>query len=195
MNEPSAIPALAFGELDPVLADALRPRVERLGYLGGFFAVMGHQPETLVAFDAFTEACKRALPVDLLETIALSAATRLGNDYERQQHEQLSLRLGLDRAWVAAVERLSPDDAIGLNAEQRAVQRFVLEAVDTVGLSAAESLDVVVGMLGPTLATAVVLATARYLAHAMIANACRLPPPVPSIFDENSDGEDDDDGR
>lgn len=179
----TAIQPLRFDELDDALAGALLPRYERLGYLGGFFAVMGHQPDALIAFDAFTEACKRALPHDLLETVALSAATRLGNDYERHQHEQLCVRLGLEPDWIAAVERLEPDDeASGLTPEQRVVQHFVLLAVDTTGRSAPDSLDDLVAVLGTARAVAVVLATGRYLAHAMIANACRLVPPVPSIF-------------
>ena len=179
----TAIEPLGFDELRADLADALRPRYERLGYLGGFFSHMAHQPDALIAFDSFTEACKRALPPDLIELVALTAATRLGNDYERHQHEQLAVRVGLGRDWVAAVERLDPDGS-GLSVQQRAVQRFVLCAVDTVGRSATSPLDHVVELLGTPVAVAVALATGRYLAHAMIANACRLEPPVPSVFDE-----------
>jgi alkylhydroperoxidase family enzyme len=175
----TAIPGLRFDQLDPALADALRPRYERLGYLGGFFAHMAHQPEALVAFDAFTEACKRALPVDLIELVALTAATRLGNDYERYQHERLAVTLGLSPEWIAAVERF--DDLPGL---QGSAQRFVLRAVDTVGRDAGDALDDLAERGGPALAVAVALATGRYLAHAMIANACRLEPHVPSIFED-----------
>lgn len=171
------------------LANALRPRYERLGYLGGFFAHMAHQPEALGAFDAFTEACKRALPADLLELVALTAATRLGNHYERHQHEQLTMRLGFERDWVAAVERLGPDDERSpLTMEQRAAQRFVLCAVDTIGRTARDPLDRLVELCGAPVAVGVALATGRYLAHAMIASACGLEPPVPSIFAEQPDG-------
>lgn len=173
---------LRFEELDEHLAEALRPRYERLGYLGAFFAHMGYQPEALAAFDEFTEACKRALPADLVEVVALSAATRLGNDYERHQHEQLAVRLGMDRSWIAAVERLDPDDP-ALTAGQKLTQRFVLNAVDTIGREASDPLDQLAEQLGTPTAVAVAMATGRYLAHAMIANACRLEPPVPSIFD------------
>ncbi len=179
----TAIPPLSFDELDPALAEALRPRYERLGYLGGFFAVMAHQPEALRAFDDFTEACKRALPVTLLETVALTAATRLDNDYERNQHERLCLTLGIDRGWVAAVERLEPDSTDLLTDAERAVQRFVLSAVDSTGRTSDGPLGALVASVGPAAAVAVVLATGRYLAHAMIANACGLRPPVPSIFE------------
>ena len=100
-----------FDDLRPDLRDALRSRYERLGYLGDFFRFMGHQPDALIAFDAFTEACKHALPFDLAETISLTAATRLGNDYERHQHERLAVRNGLARDWVADVECLDPTSA------------------------------------------------------------------------------------
>jgi hypothetical protein len=100
---------LTFDELDPELADVLRPRYERLGYLGGFFAHMGHQPAALAAFERFTLACREALPIELAEAVALTAATRLANDYERHQHERLAVRSGCTREWVAQIERLDPD--------------------------------------------------------------------------------------
>jgi len=182
------IPPIPFDELESTLAGALRPRYERLGYLGAFFAHMAHAPDALAAFDRFTEECKRALPADLLEVVALTAATRLGNDYERHQHEQLCLRTGLDRDWVAAVEAASPDDpTLTLTDRQRAVQRFVITAVDTAGRGAGGALDALVDTAGVDHAVAVLLATGRYLAHAMISNACGFEPPVPSIFETAAD--------
>jgi len=38
------IPRLEFDQLDDGLAAALRPKYERLGYLGEFFKCMGRQP-------------------------------------------------------------------------------------------------------------------------------------------------------
>src|SRR5258708_29920081 len=49
------IPRLTFEELEPGLAEALRPRYQRLGYLGEFFRCMGHQPAALRAFVEFTD--------------------------------------------------------------------------------------------------------------------------------------------
>jgi alkylhydroperoxidase family enzyme len=72
----------------------LGPRSDAWGYLGEFFAVAGHQPAALLAFHEFTEALKRALPPELTEVVALTTATELGNDYERSQHERLSVNLG-----------------------------------------------------------------------------------------------------
>src|SRR5687768_15791928 len=99
-----------FADLEPALQNALRPRYERLGYLGDFFRVMAHQPAALLHFDRFTEESRRALRPAHAELIALTAATRLGNDYERHQHEQLAVTSGQSTGWVADVERLVPDD-------------------------------------------------------------------------------------
>ena len=112
------VPRLEFDELDRDLADALRPRVERLKYLGEFFKVMGHNPEVLRPFMEMTEALKAALPENLTEVGALTVAGALGNDYERHQHERLCEKLGFARSWIAAHQRvrsaaviLPPDQA------------------------------------------------------------------------------------
>jgi hypothetical protein len=80
---------LEMDQLEPSLAARLAPRVARLGYLGEFFKCAGHQPATLKAFVDFTEESKEGLPEKLVEVVALSAALRLGNAYERNQHERL----------------------------------------------------------------------------------------------------------
>ena len=49
------IPRLSSTQMSPDLADYLRPRVERLGYLGEFFQCSAHQPGALLAFMRFTE--------------------------------------------------------------------------------------------------------------------------------------------
>ena len=72
------IPRLAADALPQNLAVMLRPRVERLGYLGEFFRCAAHQPAALVSFMAFTENLKHALPDRLTETVALTVSTRSG---------------------------------------------------------------------------------------------------------------------
>lgn len=186
----TAIRQLTFDEFDPALADVLRPRYERLGYLGGFFAHMGHQPEALAAFERFTLACRGGLPVGVAETVALTAATRLGNDYERHQHERLAVRSGLTEVWVADVERLTPDAATHLDGVERAAQRFVLAAVDDLdrptaaaqGSPSGTALDAVVAVADDRTAAGVALLTARFIGHAVVSRACALEPPVASIF-------------
>src|SRR5688500_19029149 len=101
---------LSFDRLAPKVQDVLRARVERLGYLGEFFQCAGHQPDVLAPFMEMTEALKKALPDRLTEVGALTVACLMGNDYERHQHERLSAKLGFGAGWVAAVERLAPDE-------------------------------------------------------------------------------------
>src|SRR6267143_6225009 len=100
------IPRLSFTELDPELAELLRPKVERLNYLGEFFQCTGHQPRALISFYKLTEDLKQALPDNLTELVALTIATKMNNAYERVQHERLSLKLGLSEAWIREVTSL-----------------------------------------------------------------------------------------
>ena len=58
----------------------------------------------------------------------------MGNAYELHQHERLSVKRGFGEDWVAAVERLSPDDALLLSDEERAVQRLVMAMVERHGV-------------------------------------------------------------
>src|SRR3954454_22741012 len=129
MTVGATVPRVSLEDMPPELADALRPRVERLGYLGEFFQVAGNQPDALAGFNAFTEACKAALPPRITETIALTVATATGNDYERHQHERLSLKLGFGEDWVRAVVGLGGDSA-ALDETERTVQALALRLVD-----------------------------------------------------------------
>src|SRR6266852_1817228 len=97
------IPRLSMTELDPELAELLRPKVERLNYLGEFFQCTGHQPRALISFHTLTEDLKKALPDNLTELVALTIATKMNNAYERVQHERLSLKLGFSEAWIREV--------------------------------------------------------------------------------------------
>jgi alkylhydroperoxidase family enzyme len=195
----AALHPIDFADLEPALQDALRPRYERLGYLGDFFRVMAHQPAALLHFDRFTEETKRALGPARAELVALTAATRLGNDYERHQHERLAVALGQASTWVADVERLAPGDRdTGLDEAERAIQGFVLASIDTLvpsvpGTSTTGSADAfgrVVEIVGDAEAAAVALLAARFVGHALVSRACALTPPVPSIFvdEERIDG-------
>ena len=180
---PAAVPLVAFEDLPAPLAELLRPRYERLGYLGGFFSSAAHQPEALAAFVNFSEASKGALPEDLVEVIAITAATLLGNDYERHQHERLSVRLGLGRPFVAEVERLHPEEA-DLTDLQRLVQRYVLAALPPPSDAARPALERLVQAIGVESAVAVVLVAARYAAHSVVVGSVGVDPPVPSIWED-----------
>jgi alkylhydroperoxidase family enzyme len=170
---------LGMGELPPALAEALRPRVERLGYLGEFFQCAANVPDALLAFDVFTAALKRALPDHISEVVALTVATRLGNAYERHQHERLCRRMGLGDAWIEAVERLEPD---ALDGAERTVQHLALAMLERHGHEVRAELEQVVDALGQQRAMAVLLSIGRYVTHSLVVNALALRPPVPSIF-------------
>lgn len=183
----AAITPVDFADLDADLSAALRRRYERLGYLGDFFRCMAHQPAALRHFDAFTEELKHALGAQLAELVAITVATRLGNDYELHQHERLAVARGLDPDWVAAVERLEPASLVDRFDEgDRTVQQFVLDAIDGFGRdtsSTADSFERVVEGCGDEIAAGVALLTARFVGHALVSSACRLQPPVTSIFE------------
>jgi alkylhydroperoxidase family enzyme len=177
----AGVPLIGIDELDPMVRQRLQSKIDRLGYLGGFFQLTAHQPESLAAFIDYTDATKRALPDDLAEIVALTVATATGNEYERHQHERLSVKLGLGEDWVAAVELLDPDNP-RLTVEQRATQRWVLAVLKEHGRGTKSELDGLVRGLGPKAAIAVALMCGRYVAHATIANSFGIQPPVPSIF-------------
>ena len=184
----SRIPRLEFDALEDNLAAALRPRYERLGYLGEFFKCLGHQPVPLRAFVEYTESSKAPLDKKIVEVIALTAATHLDNAYERNQHERLSVRLGYGRDWVAEVEKLDPDECLLLDDRERTVQRYVLDMLVRGGKDTAAGLDAVIDALGHEQAVAVMMVIGRYITHAMIVHSLKLAPPVPSIFEDGFTG-------
>lgn len=169
-------------ELAPKVQETLAPRVNRLGYLGEFFKASGHNPDILVAFMEMTEALKKALPDRLTEVGALTVAGALGNEYERNQHERLSEKLGFGHAWVAAVNRLDPDLIGPMSEEERDVQRLALAVIERQGHGVEAELDALIDRIGPTQAMAVLFLIGRYVTHAYIVNALNLQPPVASIF-------------
>jgi hypothetical protein len=172
---------LDLDDLPDDLREALRPRVERLGYLGEFFRCMAHQPDALLAFVRLTEELRSALPGRLAEVVPLTVAVRTGNDYERHQHERLSLTLGHGEAWVRDVEACTPDaEGISLAADDRLVQRLVLAVLERSGHGGREAFDAVAAELGDDVAVAALLLTGRYVMHALTVNALELAPPVPS---------------
>ena len=180
----TSIPRLEFDELDSSLARALQPRVSRLGYLGEFFRLMGHQPPPLCAFVEFTEFAKAPLDKRIVEVIALTVATSKNNDYERNQHERLSIRLGFEREWIAEVETLRPDAAERMHDRERLVQRFVLSAVCGTAQEAQVAFEAVVVTLGHKDAIAILMVVGRYVAHAVMVRALGIAPPVPSIYED-----------
>jgi alkylhydroperoxidase family enzyme len=179
----STIPRFSFDELPAAIADALRPKYQRLGYLGEFFAATAHQPAALKAFIDFTDLSKGELDMRLVELIALTVATMKNVAYEKNQHERLAFRLGYGRDWVAAVEQLAPDAQTELSDDERCVQRYLIAAVAQDGAGTAAMLNEVRSRLGTGQAVAVLFVLGRYVAHAVFVNSLDIGPPVSSIFD------------
>lgn len=185
---PSSLPRLDFADLPATLAATLEPRVKRLGYLGEFFKCAANHPQALAAFIEFTDASQVGLSKRLVELVALTCSAWMGNDYERNQHERLAVRLGFGRDWVAAVNALTPEADSMMSAEERSVQRLTLTVLETSGSGAAESFEKAVQSLGPRIAIAILMVTGRYVVHGLITNTLGLDAPVPSIFEDGFEG-------
>lgn len=184
----SSLPRLEFPDFPAALAAALEPRMKRLGYLGEFFKCGAHQPEALAAFMEFTEASQDGLGRRLVEVITLTCTTWMGNAYERNQHERLTVRLGLGRDWVAAVNALKPDADSVLTEEERRVQRLTLAVLEKRGKGAGKLFEETVQGLGAKQAIAILMVIGRCVAHSLLVNTLELEPPVPSIFEDGFGG-------
>lgn len=163
-------------QLTAALAERLQPRIDRLGYLGAFFAYSAHQPDALAGFIDFTESLKHALPPDVAEVVALTVAARLRNEYELSQHERLSVRLGYPGEWVRAA-RDGHDQLLDI--PQRSVRNLACAVLEDSGLGARPAFERAVDVLGSTAAIGILLLIGRYVAHAHIANTLELTDPTP----------------
>lgn len=178
------IPRLSSTSMPPDLAEYLRPRVERLGYLGEFFQCAAHQPKALLAFMALTDELRSALPSNLTEVVALSVSCLMTNAYERVQHERLCLKLGQSEQWIRAVRALAPGDGRAMNDDERLVQMLVIAVVTRNGHDVRSELEAVVRAIGHAQAIAVLMLIGRYVTHALMVNALALEPPVRSPLEE-----------
>jgi len=174
------IPRLTRENLHPDLQTYLRPRVERLGYLGEFFQCAGHQPEALLSFLQYTDHLKHALPNNLTEIVSLTVAQLMNNGYERVQHERLSLKLGFGENWLREVLTLKGDGTGPMSEQEVLVQRLAMAAINRKGHYITAELEPVIRSIGPAMSIAVLMLVGRYLSHAILANALNLAPPVPS---------------
>lgn len=179
----ATIPRLEMDQLPAGLAQYLGPRVKRLGYLGELFKCAGNAPGVILQFMHFTDSLKEALPDRLIELGALTVAGYMQNDYERNQHERLSLKLGFPEEWIAEVNALEPDEAATLSDVERVAQRYALAALHTRGLGVDDEFAALAARVPPSQAMAFVMLIGRYVTHALVVNTLHLRPPVPSIFE------------
>jgi alkylhydroperoxidase family enzyme len=179
------IPRLSQQELHPDLEAFLRPRIDRLGYLGEFFQCTAHQPEALLSFLEFTDHLKHALPNNLTEVVSLSVAQLMDNSYERVQHERLSLKLGFGENWLREVLSLSANGKGTLSEREVLVQRLVVAVLNRKGHNTTRELETVIQSIGPAMTIAILMLIGRYVSHAMIVNSLNLAAPVPSPLETN----------
>lgn len=182
------IPRLTREKLHPDLQAYLRPRIERLGYLGEFFQCAGHQPEALLSFLEYTDHLKHALPNNVTEIVSLTVAQIMNNSYERVQHERLSLKMGFGEDWLREVLTLKADGQAHMSEQEVLVQRLAMAAINRRGHNVTAELEPVVHSIGPAMSIAVLMLVGRYLSHAIIANALNLAPPVPSPLAVQTNG-------
>jgi alkylhydroperoxidase family enzyme len=174
------IPRLPYSELEPQLAELLRPKVERLNYLGEFFQCAGHQPRALISFYTLTEDLKEALPDNLTELVALTIAAKMDNAYERVQHERLTLKLGFSEAWVREVISLNARPGRQLSETEFLVQQLAIAILERAGHKTTTELERVIEAIGHKQAVAILMLIGRYVMHALISNCLALEPPVSS---------------
>jgi len=177
------IPRLSMAELDLQLTELLRPKVERLNYLGEFFQCTGHQPRALISFCTLTEDLKKALPDNLTELVALTVAVKMNNAYERVQHERLALSLGFSEPWLREVISLKTKGGGHLSETELLVQQLAMGVLERNGHETETELKEVIKAIGHKEAVAVLMLIGRYVMHALIANCLALKPPVISPLD------------
>ena len=181
------IPRLQLGDLRADLKQYLYDtKFKRLGYLGEFFQVTANNPEVLMSFMQFTDALGTALPKNLTEVGALTVAGWMENAYERNQHERLCEKLGHSRAWIAAINRLRPDEASELSPAERAVQRYIMAALERRGIGVEQELAAMLEHVSPAQAMAIAMLAGRNVCHALVVNTLGLRPPVVSIFEKEA---------
>lgn len=176
------IPRIEFEDLDPALKEVFRPRVERLGYLGEFFKVMSHAPDTMGGFYTITDSLKKILPDNFTEIVSLSLSSRLGNRYEQYQNERLSRKLGFSDDWIAEALVPREGNASTFTPEEKAVQRFAIAVMEKKGQGVDAERDALITAIGPEKTVAVMWLIGRTVTHALISNTLGLEPPVASIF-------------
>ena len=178
------LPRVPYEDFEPALKEALRPKVERLGYCGEIWQVGANVPKSTLSFCNLTEDLKDEMPMKVVELVALTVAGVMGNTYERNQHENLADKLGYGRDWIAAVNKLEGDGASVLSDEEKKIQKFVIAAIYRRGMECDKMFADVVKAVGPKTATGVLMSVGRCMMHAIFRNVLDLAPPVKSIFEK-----------
>lgn len=180
------IPRVAWEEFPEGLKAALKPKVDRLGYCGEIWQVGANLPKSMLSFCNMTEDLKDEMPMKLVELTALTVAGVMGNEYEKNQHERLSDKLGYGREWIAEVNRLNPAEAKAMSDDEKKVQKFIIAAIYRRGQDSKALFEDAARAIGPKAATGVLLSIGRCIQHAIFRNVLELAPPVASLFAEKA---------
>lgn len=183
-NDGELIPRVPYEDFETNLKEALRPKVERLGYCGEIWQIGANLPKSTLSFCNLTEDLKDEMPSKVVELVALTVAGVMGNTYERNQHERLADKLGYGRDWIAAVNQLEGDKAEGLSPDERKIQKFVIAAIYRRGKDSKALFDDMARAVGPKTAVGVLMSVGRCMMHAIFVNALELDPPVNSLFEK-----------
>ena len=184
MGDPTTakpISPLAFEDLSLASQDLLRPRYERLGYLGEIFGVLGNDDAVLRAFVGFADASASPVDQDVREVVALAIAAATDAEPELFQHERRALRLGFTSDEIAAIETLDPDHS-DLRAGTRDVRAASAAAARGDWAGARAALAKLSTAAGPSVAAGVLLQIGYYLMATSMGHILALTPPVTSIF-------------
>lgn len=178
-----ALPRLSFENSDPRVQALLKPVVERLDYFGEFFQVAANHPDALLKFMEYTGAVKAPLEANANEVLALTVCSRCpGGEYERIQHERLSLKTGFSKDWIGELTgEIVPADS-KLDATERKLRDLAVAVVD--GKNATEALNAVVEALGPERSVAAMLQITRFQMICTLGRVFGMRLPVPSVFAE-----------
>jgi alkylhydroperoxidase family enzyme len=183
-GEDLRFPRLALEDLDPSIRTVLAPIAQRVGYFGDFFAVLGHCPAAIAGFMDYTKAVKAPLTDRQNELIALTVCARTGAEYERIQHEWLSLRLGLQRSWIAEVTGREQPAPSTLDADDLALAALAAAMLDASDPGVGDALAAVRARLGDVPALAAVLQVARFMMIATILRAFDMKLPIRSPLED-----------
>ncbi|QBJ97744.1 hypothetical protein ERC79_18720 [Rhodococcus sp. ABRD24] len=180
------ITPLEFDELTPESQDLLRPRYERLGYLGDVFAILGNNDGALRSFVGFADSSAAPVDQNVREIVALAVAAATNAEPELFQHEHRALRLSFTREEIAAVESLDPHHP-DLPAGAAAVQVVSAAAARGEWEQARESLARLSAEAGADQAAGVLLQIGYYIMATSIGHVLGLAAPVKSIFTDSPD--------
>lgn len=183
MNETTALPRLTFDDLPTRAQDAVRARYERLGYLGEIFSLVGNNESSLVGLLAFADSAGAGTDATHREILALSISSVNGALSEVYQHEHRSLKIGMTKRQVAAIERLDPADP-DIDDDASVVLQLGVAVARGEWTTARSALNTAADRFGADVAVALLMQAGYYVMVNAVGHVLELSPPVSSIFDE-----------